>query len=253
MDQNMHILIVSQTESFLLTSIIKRLSDEGYTISPVLADIEAINAVKGPLSGTLIYADENLLEQNQALTFLKDRVIADDIPVFAVGEAESLKGIKEIIPKDVISREFARPLHVNNLTDTVSNMIKQARLQGKKKILVVDDSGAMLRNIKGWLGNKYNLILANSAAMAIKYITLNRPDLVLLDYDMPVVDGKQVLEMIRTETEFTKIPVIFLTALEDKESFLKVMELKPEGYLLKSMPPFQIVKAIDDFFAGRRV
>ena len=85
--------------------------------------------------------------------------------------------------------------------------------------------------------------------MAIKYLATNRPDLVLLDYEMPVVDGRQVLEMIRTETDFCDVPVIFLTSKNDRESIMKVMELKPEGYLLKSMEPTQIMQEIDDFFA----
>ena len=80
----------------------------------------------------------------------------------------------------------------------------------------------------------------------------NRPDLVLLDYEMPIVDGKQVLEMIRSEHDFADIPVIFLTSREDQESKEAAMALKPEGYLLKSMEPGEIVKAIDEFFGGLR-
>ena len=75
--------------------------------------------------------------------------------------------------------------------------------------------------------------------------------LYLLDYEMPVVNGRQVLEMIRTETEFCDMPVIFLTSKNDRASIMEVMQLKPEGYLLKSMEPQQIVQAIDDFFAKR--
>ena len=117
---------------------------------------------------------------------------------------------------------------------------------------MVDDSGTMLRNVKGWLEESYQVSLANSAAMAIKAIATNRPDLVLLDYEMPIVDGKQVLEMIRSEHDFADIPVIFLTSREDQETKDAVMALKPEGYLLKSMEPGEIVKSIDDFFGGLR-
>ena len=149
-------------------------------------------------------------------------------------------------------KSFVRPInvHVSELADKISDMIKQHSKQ--KKILAVDDSGAMLRAVKGWLEDRYSIVLANSAAMAIKYMATNRPDLVLLDYEMPVVDGKQVLEMIRTETDFTDIPVIFLTKKNDRESMQNVRELKPEGYLLKSMEPAQIVKAVDDFFEMRK-
>jgi len=110
----------------------------------------------------------------------------------------------------------------------------------------------MLHIIKGWLGTDYQITLANSGLTAIKYMTLNRPDLILLDYEMPICDGRQTLEMIRAETEVADIPVIFLTGKGDKESIMKVMALKPEGYLLKSMKPMDIKKYIDDFFEKKK-
>ena len=247
-----HILIVTETESFLLTSIKEKLEKAPYVITVVPADTDAINDVKEPFCGVLVYADEKLTEQQQALHFLKDKVIMDDIPLFAIGDLGDVKTLKMVVPKEFIIREFTRPINVNNLVETVNSLIKQYGSQIRKKILVVDDSGAMLRNVKDWLEDKYNIFLANSGAMAIKYLALNRPDLVFLDYEMPVVDGKQVLEMIRTETEFTDIPVMFLTAKEDEESFLKVKELKPERYLTKTMTPDEIVKAVDEFFEKRK-
>jgi len=54
--------------------------------------------------------------------------------------------------------------------------------------------------------------------------------------------------MIRSEHDFADTPVIFLTNKGDKEAITQVMALKPQGYLLKSMEPSQIIKAIDDFF-----
>lgn len=83
-------------------------------------------------------------------------------------------------------------------------------------------------------------------------LTSNRPDLILLDYEMPVVDGSQVLEMIRSDPEFSDMPIIFLTGKSDKESVQKVMALKPDGYLLKTMPPEQIRQTIADFFEKRK-
>ena len=79
------------------------------------------------------------------------------------------------------------------------------------------------------------------------------PDLVLLDYEMPVVDGRQVLEMIRTETEFSDVPVIFLTSKDDRESVMQVMALRPEGYLLKTMEPAKIIAEVDAFFERQKL
>ena len=101
------------------------------------------------------------------------------------------------------------------------------------------------------LAAHYDLIEASSSISAIKKITINRPDLVLLDYEMPVCDGRQALEMIRSDEDIADIPVMFLTGRGDKESVRKVMALKPEGYLLKTMPEDDIKNMIDDFFARR--
>ena len=137
---------------------------------------------------------------------------------------------------------------IRRILEAVRGYEKKFGKQNKKKILVVDDSGTMLRNVKGWLEESYQVTLANSGAMAIKYLSTNRPDLVLLDYEMPIVDGKQVLEMIRSEHDFADIPVMMLTNKGDKETIMQVMALKPQGYLLKSMEPSQIITSIDDFF-----
>ncbi len=121
----------------------------------------------------------------------------------------------------------------------------------QKKILVVDDSAVMCQAMKELLEGDYQVVTANSGIAAIRSMTLNRPDLVLLDYEMPVCDGRQVLEMIRSEVELANIPVIFLTGRVDRESIEKVKVLKPEGYLIKSLKPAEIKKNVDFFFAQR--
>lgn len=129
---------------------------------------------------------------------------------------------------------------------------KAAWKEQKKKILVVDDSDFMRSSMVKLLEGKYRVLEANSSVAAIQTITVNKPDLILLDYEMPVCDGRQTLEMIRSEKTTAKIPVMFLTGRGDRDSVKKVMSLKPEGYLLKTMPEEDIMKMIDDFFATKK-
>ncbi len=93
----------------------------------------------------------------------------------------------------------------------------------------------------------------SSGVSAIRAITLDRPDLILLDYEMPVCDGRYVLEMLRSEAEFADIPVIFLTSKDDPESVKKVLELKPDGYLLKYLKPAEIKSRVDEFLRRRGI
>ena len=170
-----------------------------------------------------------------------------------MGDTDELLSISKIISDQGIIKKYNRPINVTDMVSEITEYLEDNGKSGKKKILVVDDSGAMLRNVKGWLEGKYQVILANSGTMAIKYLAINRPDLVLLDYEMPVIDGKQVLEMIRSESEFADVPVVFLTSKNDKESVAKVVSLKPEGYLLKTMKPAEIIAYVDEFFEKQRI
>ncbi len=161
-----------------------------------------------------------------------------------------------VTASDAIHREGGAAIITENAMAEVEKYLSQARkekatVSRKKKILLVDDSELMLRAMQSLLDNDYEIITAKSGMSAIRSITLGRPDLVLLDYEMPVCNGRQVLEMIRSEKEFRDTPVIFLTNMVDQESVRKVIALKPEGYLLKTLPAEAVKKEVDRFFEKR--
>lgn len=248
-----NILLVTATPGYIPMSVKEKFEENrDYKVLMSAARVDSVNDIKEDFSAILLYVDENTISQ-QLCIFLKDKAVEQDVPVFILGNMEDISEIETVFPRHLIRQKFLRPIDVKEVVKAVDEYIVTYGKHIKKKILVVDDSGAMLRNVKSWLEESYQIILANSGAMAIKYLAMNRPDLVLLDYEMPVVDGKQVLEMIRTETEFADVPVIFLTSKGDRESVMKVMELKPEGYLLKTMKPADIIKAVNDFFEKQKL
>lgn len=120
--------------------------------------------------------------------------------------------------------------------------------ENRKTVLVVDDSLVVRENIGSLLSPDYETVLVSSGMAAIRSMIINRPDLVLLDYEMPVCDGRQVLEMIRSDDGLKGLPVFFLTGRVDPESVRRVIPLKPEGYLSKSLKPEEIKRNIDQFF-----
>ncbi|MCM1268020.1 MAG: response regulator [Bacteroidales bacterium] len=148
-----------------------------------------------------------------------------------------------VTTKDTLRGKISSPLNALNAMSQIKNYL--AGENRKKKILVVDDSDFMRQSIINLLGHDYEMVESDSSMSAIKTLTLSRPDLILLDYEMPVCDGRQALEMIRSDKETADIPVVFLTGRGDADSVKKVMALKPRGYLLKSMPEADIKKYID--------
>lgn len=247
-----NILIFTEIRSYLNISLEEQLKGLGYNVITVGASINDINDVKEDITAILIYADTELLKKQQSIVFLRDKAVEEDTPCFLIGDGNELAQLRELVPKQLVKKEFPRPIDVKDVASDMDEYIKFYGNHTKKKILVVDDSGVMLRNVKGWLEDYYQVILANSGAMAIKYLSTNRPDLVLLDYEMPVINGKQVLEMIRSEAEFSDIPVMFLTGKNDKETIGQVLELKPEGYILKTTKPEQIIQMIGEFFEKQK-
>ncbi len=247
-----NILFISSGQNFMTQSLIRQIESKEYIVTSIPLALNDINEVTIEVAACIVYIDDKVMKSAQELVFLKDKALEKDMPVILIGDPEELANVTNTMGKSHITKAYTRPINIPEVVADLDAYVKVNGYQNKKKILVVDDSGPMLRNVKGWLEDKYHVVLANSAAMAIKYLSLNRPDLVLLDYEMPVVDGKQTLEMIRSESEFSDLPVIFLTSKGDKESVLEVMALKPEGYLLKTLSPDEIRKAIDDFFAKQK-
>lgn len=145
--------------------------------------------------------------------------------------------------------KIVSPINAQNAMGQIRKYLEGEKR--KKQILIVDDSDFMRSNMIRLLGKDYEMLESNSSIAAIKTITVNRPDLILLDYEMPVCDGRQTLEMIRSDEEIADIPVVFLTGRGDAESVKKVMSLKPKGYLLKSMPEEDIKKYIDGILAKK--
>ena len=106
--------------------------------------------------------------------------------------------------------------------------------------------------ITDWLKGSYRVAMANSGMQAIKWLAQNHADLVLLDYEMPVTTGPQVLEMIRSDAAMADLPVMFLTGKGDKESIMKVLALKPVGYQLKTITRNQLLENIDNYFLSQK-
>lgn len=244
-----NIVVVSEAKSFIVTSLMGQLEEREHSVIYTNYSPSEMGKINKEVELMLIYAEDMEMD---SLVYLKDKVIEEDFPIFVLGDMNQLEEVKSVIPHQFIKKHFMRPINVKDVVNEVDRFLTEDQSHMKKKILVVDDSGTMLRTVKEWLQDKYQVVLANSGVMAIKCLAVNRPDLILLDYEMPICDGRQVLEMIRAESDFSNIPVIFLTGKNDKESVMKVTALKPEGYLLKSMEPQQIINAIDEFFEKKK-
>ena len=119
-------------------------------------------------------------------------------------------------------------------------------LNREQTILVVDDDAMMIRSIREMLQEKYDVIAAMVGEKALQLVEKKKPDLVLLDYAMPGMDGKRVFERI-LEMEYRKdTPVVFMTAVSDRKKIIEVLQHKPAGYVLKPPDKDKLMEKIEE-------
>jgi putative two-component system response regulator len=102
-----------------------------------------------------------------------------------------------------------------------------------KQILVVDDNLASLKQMGAQLGSHYEVSLAKSGAMALQICRQERPDLILLDVEMPEMDGFQTIAGLKDDPALSQIPVIFLTGNRDTATEIKALESGAMDFIAK--------------------
>jgi len=247
------VLLIGGGKSFMVTSIAKELKSNGFEVIQSNPDVTEVEHIENKPSLYLIYIDE-IEDMVEFFVYLRDKVFEDDLSISIIGSHDEVAKIVGNKGSEMLAAVFERPVNVKELGQKMVELVSKedVRLQ-KKKILVVDDDGVMLRTIKRWLSDKYQVFMVNSGMAAITFLAKNTVDLILLDYEMPITTGPQVLQMLRSESSTSGIPVMFLTVKSDKESVMQVVSLKPEKYLLKTMPPEELIANIDEFFAKQKV
>ena len=210
-----------------------------YTPDLILMNIENFDLMHNELFMAIAEYDDTI----PIITYGSEKKKQQFISFYYSGQCKNIEHpSKEAIVK-AICKEF-------NMSEDV--VLKGLSDSDKRHVIVVDDNPVLLRNMRNMLQDKYRVSLATSAAQCMKILGTDKPDLIILDYEMPVVDGKQTLEMIRAEEDYKEVPVIFLTGIADKPHVDAVLDLKPAGYFVK--PPMQtkIINAIENIFAKQQ-
>lgn len=246
------ITIIQKSTTYISNSLLEHLKAKKHQVVSVNADLNEIAAKAGQAKAMILFLDGAFVKDHTVIEYIRDMLADRERICFLVGDEAEIAEVEKIISRRRIAEEYKRPLNVGETAQSIDAILKQGPNKAKHKILVVDDSGAMLKNVKGWLGDKYEVILANSGEFALTYLSSNYPDLILLDYEMPRMNGPEVLRTIRSDVRMKELPVIFLTGKGAKEDVMEVMALKPEGYILKTEEPQTIVKRIDDFFQSKK-
>ncbi len=248
---NGKVAIISVTDSFLAKSLITKLEGNGIRSVFAHAGIKEMEECIGDETQLVIFfMSEDIESMPETIVYLKDIVLDKDMGLMLIGESGEYEFLKKTVPEQSVTEWFRRPLDIDSLIRKAEAYLEENTGEKRKKtVLIVDDDITYMRTVYEWLKGSYHVGMASNGVQAISYLAKNKADLVLLDYEMPVADGPQVLSMLKNDPETGQIPVMFLTGHGDRDSVLSVVDLSPVDYLLKTIDRETLLKKLGDFFS----
>lgn len=247
-------IMIGEKESFILKVMIKKVQEAGVDCTFARWTVNEVNAVlDSDVALVGMYLAENEHPSSEILRFLNDKLTDLDEQMIVIGAGPELDKVLDSVSNDLIYKVFRRPVNNEEYVASVTDLFGKIEAgEFKKTILIVDDDPNYLSLVREWLKGTYKIAMANSGMQAIKWLGKHKADLILLDYEMPVTTGPQVLEMLRSEEETKDIPVMFLTGKSDKQSVMSVVALKPENYFLKTIQRVELLEKLGEYFASHK-
>ncbi len=211
------------------------------------ADLETIQKMRKLLQPDLLVISQQGIDGKEdvlILDMLKEKMPKMPIVFIETVTAKNhLSEYERVFPNFVLLK---RPIVKSKLINTCYKVIgedekfaEKATKAGdkkdvlKKRVMVIDDNPLLLRNMKHLLEKRYQVFIATSGEKALEFIPKKKPDIILLDYEMPGMDGRETFMKIKENPDTRNIPVLFLTGISDKAHIYAALELEPAGYILK--------------------
>lgn len=235
-----------------LSDLDKELSDylsEEYQVQLCTKQLDNIQAMTGILKPDLAIISHLEAESDQPiLDWFHEK--HEKLPVLILVGSKDAQQHKEIFEKEQFSK-LAPPIVKTSVQNKCRKLLsnekptRRSRFD-KRKILIVDDTPLMLRNFKAMLEHTYDVILATSGRQALNTIPQEEPDLILLDYEMPEMNGKEVFEAILDDEDMRHIPVVFLTSVSERKTVFSILQSKPAGYIIKPVDQEKLLNTVQE-------
>ncbi len=255
------LLIISQGSAFMVNSLENNLKKEGILVTRCEPTVRDVDEKIDGKDMVLLFAGEYIQNSSGLLSYITSKCSDECNHFCVVGYPNELAEIEKQVDVSRISAEFSRPFDMKDFTAKIKSLLPHEQADSgqeqeapaenvhKHDILLCDDDMMFLKMVQEWLHEKYNVTIVKTGLMAVPFALHNSPELIMLDYEMPVMNGPKVLEALREDKKTAQIPVVFLTGHSDRDSVMEVMKMRPQGYLLKSTKKEDIIASVDNFFA----
>ncbi len=236
------IVLLLFQQSIIARGMEKKLVDLKYDVRTVLGRFDQLEFLLETTDLFIMNLPSDIMNDKKAMKTLSEvvsKISGAKKKMLVLGEKDFRADIEKEVPSIDLYDWLYRPVDMDKLDERLRKVIDADDESFRKKsVLIVDDDPAYAKIVREWMKESYRVDIVTAGMQAISFLLKvpeeNPVDLILLDYEMPIVDGPQVLQMLRQEEATAHIPVVFLTGVSTKEGVSRVMSLKPDGYILKS-------------------
>jgi CheY-like chemotaxis protein/class 3 adenylate cyclase len=230
------------------------LTAAGYDVSEAWDGAEALELLRRERADLVLTDVEMPRLDGYALCMaLKNDPATEGIPVIicsSLGEASDLErgfdvGADDYLVKPVVPEELVSRLH---------SLLATRMLSGRERVLVVDDSAAIRHLVSDCLRRQgFVVSTAVDGQDGLEKAKLERPELVLTDYDMPRMNGFELVLGLRRDPATRDIPLVMLTARESKRDQAQMRAAGLTSYLVKPFGPDKCVAIVERVLAESRL
>ena len=243
------VIFIEGKQSFINQAIATKLTDAGFDVYMLPDETEEIEAYRNEADLILYCPDGSNTHIEYIMQYMAKLCHDGHKSLSLVGDETMVQLAQSMWKDGHIAHIYLRPVNVNSIvSDMLELTFMQDEFKRTKDILLVDDDNDFLTVMKRWLRDTYHVEAVRSGIEALRYLETIRPDLILLDYEMPGLNGCGLMEILRDDVTLSKIPIIFLTGKNDRNSVMQVINRKPDGYILKTMKKEELLETLDRFF-----
>ena len=242
------IKIILHHYSIVVKGVERKLRELGYNVEVLEPSFDLIRAIAAQTDLFVLYlpkAGKNRSDDEQTLASLLqtcDVIQSCEENMVFIGEKNFRDSFMDEHPILGECEWVDRPVDMKVLAKSVECALAGNEPLIKKRILIVDDDPTFAGMVRTWIKDLYKTDILTSGNQVFSFLDKKNVDLILLDYEMPIINGSQVLQMLRRDPSTKDIPVIFLTGVGTAEEVKQVLAMKPDGYILKSTSREQILE-----------
>lgn len=251
-DHSNTVLFIQANNGIVTKGIEKNLKDAGFFVISIPDEPDMIITYRFEADIVLYYPDREDDSSHIGLTMsLLGEICQDDAKILCLtGNAADLEAATSSNGAGRISRIYPRPVNPQHFIRDMEHFSwLQREYHRTKTVFVVDDDADYLAIIEHWLSDGYNVSCFTGAKDLLKALSVATPDLILMDYEMPDMDGYELIKRLRMNPEVKGINIILLTGKNDRDHVFRILEYKPDGYLLKTSQKDALLDALRRFFA----